>query len=82
MESRVLQSLMDEAEDLGFKPGTPSYEKALCRLKVTRCKQMQGVSECPACVAHDSCTLVQEFYMDIRYPERRGKDPKQEREAL
>lgn len=76
MESRVLQELKDEAEDLGHKPGTPTFDKVLCKLKVIRCREMQSVSECPHCKAFESCGLINEYYMDIRYPNRRFEGSK------
>ena len=71
--TKVLTKLHDEAEDLGYTPGTPEYEKALCALKVARCKEMQGVFQCADCTAFEHCELVREYMLDIRFPTRRNK---------
>lgn len=70
--TKILTKLQDEAEDLGHTPGTPEFEKALCALKVSRCKEMQGVSECSDCKAYEHCGLVREYMLDIRFPQRRN----------
>ena len=70
--TKVLTTLNDEAEDLGHKPGTPEYDKALIALKVGRCKEMHGVHECSDCPAHDHCELRREYMLDLKFPNRRN----------
>ena len=73
MTTKTLSKLHDEAEDLGYTPDTPEFEKALCALKVSRCKELQGVHECKDCKAYEHCDLVREYLLDLRFPTRRNR---------
>jgi hypothetical protein len=70
--SKVLRTLNDDTEDLGHQPGTPEFDKALCALKVHRCKEMHSVHECSECPAFEHCDLVREYLLDLKFPNRRN----------
>lgn len=67
---KIVDQLADQAEDLGYKVGSIEYEKELRKLKVFKCQDIRGFSECRPCVAFHSCNLLREYKMDIYYPDR------------
>lgn len=79
--NKILQELEDFIEDLGYKPGTPAYERALRAAKVKRCQEMQGVPDCPVCPAYDYCELTKLHQIDVRYPLKRIEPEKKDDDA-
>lgn len=69
--SKTLEVLGNELEDLGYKPGTPEYDRALRARKVEHCKEMRGVGSCSDCIAFEHCGLLKAHLMDLKYPNRR-----------
>lgn len=71
MTTPALQALEDDLEDLGYKPGTPEYDRALRARKVEHCRDTRGVGSCSVCEAFEHCGLIKEHLMDLKYPNRR-----------
>lgn len=71
--NNILDEITENTEDLGYKPGTPEFDKALCAAKVVRCQELQGVGICSDCRVFDYCDLIREHLLDIKFPSRRNR---------
>lgn len=60
MRLDILTKIRHQAEDEGLVAGTPLFEFRILTLKVEKCMEMQGVSQCSDCRAYLGCELTKE----------------------
>lgn len=59
------EQLSFEAEQLGTTLGTPAHARAVRKLQVEKCRELNVVTFCSDCRNYYDCTLIKQHRQDV-----------------
>ena len=63
----IIGQLKAAAKHEGFRPDTPEFDRRMEQMKVTKCREMKGISTCSDCPAYESCEIIKKVLRDNAY---------------